>query len=114
MKAARRTADREHRKLHVPLVNRNKSLDPTCDRPAPTNVVVMGPPGSGKTTVIRSLVKKYTRQNLRDVLGPCTVVSSKPVAVSPKSYLERTNYIMLTFSFFVFMQEPAPHLFRMP
>lgn len=69
----RRNTDREHRKHHVSLVNRGLALD----RPPPSNVVVMGPPGCGKTTLIRSLVKKYTKQNLRDVLGPCTVVSSK-------------------------------------
>ena len=75
----RRNRDREHRKLHVPLANRAASLDPERDRPPPATVVVMGPPGCGKTTLIRSLAKRYTRQNLRDVLGPCTVVSGKPV-----------------------------------
>ena len=53
----RRNTDREHRKLHVPLVNREAALNPERDYPPPPNVVVMGPPGCGKTTLIRSLVK---------------------------------------------------------
>ena len=110
MKSAQRSRDREHRKLHVPLVNRAAALDPRCDRPPPTNVVVMGPPGCGKTTLIRSLVKKYTRQNLRDVLGPCTVVSGKLVAL----YI----YVKVVFSqadfAFVSTQESTSHVFRMP
>lgn len=43
----------------------------------PFVVVVCGPPGVGKSTVIRSLVKHYTRQNLGEVKGPVTVVSGK-------------------------------------
>ena len=52
-----------HRKEHVPLVDRTEALPP------PSLVVVMGPKGCGKTTLIRSLVKYYTGQNLSDVLG---------------------------------------------
>lgn len=52
-----------HRKEHVPLVDRTEALPP------PSLVVVMGPKGCGKSTLIRSLVKYYTRQNLSDVLG---------------------------------------------
>lgn len=51
------------RKEHVPLVDRTEALPP------PSLVVVMGPKGCGKTTLIRSLVKYYTGQNLSDVLG---------------------------------------------
>ena len=31
----------------------------------------------GKTTLIRSLVKRYTKQNITDVTGPVTVVTGK-------------------------------------
>lgn len=52
-------------------------IDKTPEVPAPLVVVVHGPPGVGKTTLIRSLVKHYTRQNLTTVDGPVTMVSSK-------------------------------------
>jgi energy-coupling factor transporter ATP-binding protein EcfA2 len=44
----------------------------------PVVVVVMGPPGSGKSTLIASLVKRFTRQSLgRGGGGPVTVVTGK-------------------------------------
>lgn len=42
----------------------------------PHVVVVQGPRGSGKTTLIQSLVKHYTRQRLLDVSGPITLRTS--------------------------------------
>ncbi|KAE9361368.1 Ribosome biogenesis protein [Phytophthora fragariae] len=70
-KTIQRNLDRAHRKEYVPQQNRAEELPP------PISVVVMGPPGSGKSTVIRSLVKRYTRHNLVEVNGPVTVVSGK-------------------------------------
>ncbi|KAG1711367.1 hypothetical protein DVH05_008621 [Phytophthora capsici] len=70
-KTIQRNLDRAHRKEYVPQLNRSEELPP------PISVVVMGPPGSGKSTVIRSLVKRYTRHNLVEVKGPVTVVSGK-------------------------------------
>lgn len=67
----RRRLDKEQKKLHVPLVDR------TPDVPAPFVVAVVGPPGVGKTTLIQSLIKRYTKQNLSDVKGPITVVTGK-------------------------------------
>jgi ribosome biogenesis protein BMS1 len=67
-----RNLDRAQQKEVVPLVNRSEEeLSP------PVCVVVMGPPRCGKSTLIRSLVKIFTNQNLVDVLGPITVVASK-------------------------------------
>merc|ERR1719162_359392 len=37
----------------------------------------MGPPGVGKSTLIRSLVKLYTKHNLTTITGPITIVTSK-------------------------------------
>ena len=67
-----RTAEREQRRLHVPLVGREEAgAEP------PFVVVVHGTPGVGKSSVIRSLVKHFTKQNVADVQGPVTVVSGK-------------------------------------
>ncbi|RKP31117.1 DUF663-domain-containing protein [Metschnikowia bicuspidata] len=69
---ARRTHDVNERKLHVPMVDR--TVD---DDPPPVIVAVVGPPGTGKTTLIKSLVKKLTKTTLTEVKGPITVVSGK-------------------------------------
>ena len=58
-----RNLDRKQQKEVVPLVNRAEELPP------PALVVVMGPPGCGKSTLIRSLVKIFTNQNITDVQG---------------------------------------------
>ena len=45
--------------------------------PPPIVVVVVGPPKVGKTTLIRCLIKNFTRQKLGDIRGPVTIVSGK-------------------------------------
>jgi ribosome biogenesis protein BMS1 len=68
----RRNQDLDQHKLHVPLVDRSNLA-----QPPPIVVAVVGPPKVGKTSLIRSLVKKYTNHNLQDIRGPITVVSGK-------------------------------------
>ncbi|WVR05949.1 hypothetical protein IAU60_002976 [Kwoniella sp. DSM 27419] len=87
-KAARRTADRDQKRLHVPLVNRNpderkvtaekgQGMDEGRLPPPPIVVGLVGPPGVGKSTLLRSLVRRYTKHNLSQPQGPITVVSGK-------------------------------------
>ncbi|XP_057840346.1 uncharacterized protein LOC131050177 isoform X2 [Cryptomeria japonica] len=64
-------AEKDQRRLHVPTIDRSNG------EPAPYVIVVQGPPQVGKSLVIKSLVKHYTKQNLSDVRGPITVVSGK-------------------------------------
>ncbi|KAJ3296166.1 Glycoside hydrolase 2 (Mannanase, beta-galactosidase) [Rhizoclosmatium sp. JEL0117] len=66
-----RNMDKDQTRLHVPMVDR------TPDIPPPIVIAVVGPPGTGKTTLIRSLVKRYTKHNLTEINGPITVVSGK-------------------------------------
>ncbi|KAL8129296.1 hypothetical protein V2J09_018451 [Rumex salicifolius] len=66
-----RTVEKEQRRLHIPTVDRSTGEDP------PFVVVVHGPPQVGKSLVIKSLVKYYTKQNLPEVRGPVTIVSGK-------------------------------------
>ncbi|KAL8951994.1 MAG: hypothetical protein Q9222_002062 [Ikaeria aurantiellina] len=70
-KQAARSHDVKEKRLHVPLVDRLPS------EPPPTIVAVVGPPGVGKTTLIKSLIKRYTKHTLSHPVGPLTVVTSK-------------------------------------
>ncbi|CDR40049.1 CYFA0S04e02520g1_1 [Cyberlindnera fabianii] len=69
---AKRTSDLNEKKLHVPMVDRTPD-----DDPPPMIVAVVGPPGTGKTTLIRSLVRRLTKHTLSEIKGPITVVSGK-------------------------------------
>ena len=60
-----RALDKQTRKHHIPEVDR------TPLEPPPTLVAVVGPPKCGKTTLIRSLVKHYTKQNVNQVKVSC-------------------------------------------
>jgi ribosome biogenesis protein BMS1 len=68
----RRAAEKDQTRLHVPLVDRTP-----IDTPPPIIVAIVGPPGVGKSTLIKSLVRRYTKQTLNDIKGPVTVVSGK-------------------------------------
>ena len=48
--------DKTAKKHHMPTVDRRPDIPP------PVMVAVVGPPQVGKTTLIRSLVNRYTRQ----------------------------------------------------
>ncbi|KAL6757413.1 hypothetical protein V8C86DRAFT_1690558 [Haematococcus lacustris] len=66
-----RTAEREQRRLHAPMLERVGEEAP------PLVVLVQGPPQVGKSTLIRCLVKHFTRQNVSEVLGLITMVAGK-------------------------------------
>ncbi|XP_039196685.1 ribosome biogenesis protein BMS1 homolog isoform X2 [Crotalus tigris] len=66
-----RAQDLKTKKHHIPVVDR------TPLEPPPVVVVVVGPPKVGKSTLIRCLIKNFTRQKLVDIQGPVTIVSGK-------------------------------------
>ncbi|MCJ1444085.1 MAG: Glycoside hydrolase 2 (Mannanase, beta-galactosidase) [Stictis urceolatum] len=70
-KQAVRSHDVKEKRLHVPLVDRLPEEAP------PIIVAVVGPPGVGKSTLIKSLIKRYTKHTLSSLTGPLTVVTSK-------------------------------------
>ncbi|XP_077594861.1 ribosome biogenesis protein BMS1 homolog [Stigmatopora nigra] len=70
-KTFHRAQDIKMKKHHIPLVDR------TPLEPPPIVIVVVGPPKVGKSTLIRCLIKNFTRQKLGDICGPVTIVSGK-------------------------------------
>ncbi|KAL6708032.1 Glycoside hydrolase 2 (Mannanase, beta-galactosidase) [Coniothyrium glycines] len=70
-KQAARSTEVKEKRLHVPLVDRLPEEAP------PIIVGVVGPPGVGKTTLIKSLLRRYTKQTISTPTGPLTVVTSK-------------------------------------
>ncbi|KAH0832223.1 hypothetical protein J3R83DRAFT_13186 [Lanmaoa asiatica] len=68
----RRNVERDQTRLHVPLVDRTPE-----DAPPPVIVAIVGPPGVGKTTLLKSLVRRYSKQTLQEAKGPITVVGGK-------------------------------------
>ncbi|TLD31522.1 hypothetical protein PspLS_02690 [Pyricularia sp. CBS 133598] len=71
LKTASRSHDIKEKRLHVPLVDR------LPDEPPPRLVTIVGPPGVGKTTLLKSLVRRYAKETISDPQGPITVVTSK-------------------------------------
>ncbi|KAE8257756.1 hypothetical protein A4X13_0g2140 [Tilletia indica] len=84
-KLIRRNAERDQQRLHVPLVNRTPD-----EEPPPVLVAVVGPEGVGKTTLVRSLVRRYTKHTLAHIAGPLTVVTGKKRRVT---FIECNNDI---------------------
>ena len=70
-RSMRRTLDKQSKKYHVPVVDRQPR------EPPPAIVMVAGPPRVGKSTLISSLIKNYTRQSVVDAKGPVTIVSGE-------------------------------------
>ncbi|KAG2462109.1 BMS1 protein, partial [Polypterus senegalus] len=64
-----RTQDLKTKKHHAPIVDRSPQ------EPPPILVVVVGPPRVGKSTLIRCLIKNFTKQKLTEINGPVTIVS---------------------------------------
>lgn len=52
-------------------------VDRTPLEPPPVVVVVVGPPKVGKSTLIKCLIKNFTRQKLVEIRGPVTIVSGE-------------------------------------
>nr|XP_060625039.1 ribosome biogenesis protein BMS1 homolog [Anolis sagrei ordinatus]XP_060625040.1 ribosome biogenesis protein BMS1 homolog [Anolis sagrei ordinatus] len=66
-----RTQDLKTKKHHIPVVDRAPL------EPLPVVVVVVGPPKVGKSTLIKCLIRNFTRQKLVEIRGPVTIVSGK-------------------------------------
>lgn len=69
-----RNSDLEHRRLHQPSIDRTSTLS---DVVPPIVIGVFGSTGTGKSSIIRSLVKHYTGHNINDIIGPITIITGK-------------------------------------
>ncbi|KAH7647247.1 BMS1 like GTpase involved in ribosome biogenesis [Cryptosporidium bovis] len=69
-----RTLDIASKREKAPGIDKSNVED---DITPPYVVAIQGPPGVGKTTLIRSLVKNYTKYTLSQINGSITLVSSK-------------------------------------
>ncbi|XP_065583035.1 ribosome biogenesis protein BMS1 homolog isoform X2 [Artemia franciscana] len=79
-----RAQDLKTKKQHIPLVDR------TPVEPPPIVVAIVGPPKVGKSTLLRCLIKNFTRQNLSEINGPVTIVCGKKRRVT---FIECNNDI---------------------
>ncbi|XP_041032407.1 ribosome biogenesis protein BMS1 homolog isoform X1 [Carcharodon carcharias] len=70
-KTFHRAQDLKTKKHHIPMVDR------TPLEPPPIVVVVVGPPKVGKSTLIRCLIRNFTKQKLTDIRGPVTIITGK-------------------------------------
>ncbi|TVY71385.1 Ribosome biogenesis protein bms1 [Lachnellula suecica] len=70
-KTAARSHDIKEKRFHVPQIDR------IPEEPPPRLVTIVGPPGVGKTTLLKSLVKRYAKETPSDPQGPITVITSK-------------------------------------
>ncbi|GAM23959.1 hypothetical protein SAMD00019534_071340 [Acytostelium subglobosum LB1] len=73
LKAQRRSLDLHQKRVDLPVLDQSG----TADEVPPIVIAVVGPPQVGKSTLIRSLIKNYTRYSVGDIKGPITIVASK-------------------------------------
>ncbi|XP_044745968.1 ribosome biogenesis protein BMS1 homolog isoform X2 [Coccinella septempunctata] len=67
----RRKQDVDTKKQHIPLVDR------TPIEPPPIMITVVGPPKVGKTTLIKNLIKLWTKAPMTSIQGPVSIVIGK-------------------------------------
>ncbi|KAI5190102.1 ribosome biogenesis protein BMS1 [Nematocida minor] len=75
--AAQKKLRYEESKYQTPIVMRKYGVEP-----APPMVVIFGPPSSGKTLLMNSIVRHYTRQKIEKINGVVTLMASKLKRIS--------------------------------
>ena len=70
-KGRRVAAEKLEKKLHVPVHDRRRR------RSRHRSGLSQGPPSCGKTTLVRSLIRHYTKQTVNEIKGPITLTVGK-------------------------------------
>ena len=73
-RSVRRKEDVTAKRTRLPEVDRTPGEVIECP---PYVIAIVGPPKVGKSTLLRCLVKNFTRQALSEIHGPVTIVSGK-------------------------------------
>ena len=73
-RSVRRKEDISAKRTRLPEVDRTPN---EIVEVPPYVVAIVGPPKVGKSTLLRCLVKNFTRQSLSEIHGPVTIVSGK-------------------------------------
>ena len=74
----RLSADRSEKRASNPTA----PVDRTGGDDAPRVVAVVGPKGVGKSTIIRNLVKHYSKRSIPTITGPITIVAGRKKRVT--------------------------------
>ncbi|OAG29791.1 ribosome biogenesis protein BMS1 [Nematocida sp. ERTm5] len=75
--AALKKVKYDERKYQTPIITRSYGVEP-----APPMVVVFGPPSSGKTLFMNSIVRCYTKQKIQKINGIVTLMAAKSKRLS--------------------------------
>ncbi|KFM76305.1 Ribosome biogenesis protein BMS1-like protein, partial [Stegodyphus mimosarum] len=80
----RRTMDIKSKGYKIPTVDRMP------ENPPPAVVAIVGPPKVGKTTLLKGLIRNFTKQKITSIQGPVTLVSGRKKRVT---FIECNNDI---------------------
>ncbi|KAI3853848.1 hypothetical protein MKX03_001176, partial [Papaver bracteatum] len=76
LKKRKRDDDDANLQSQATCDQKDQQIDPEEEQ-APYIILVQGPPNVGKSLLIKSLIKFYTKRSLNDIQGPITVIGGK-------------------------------------
>ncbi|RZC62234.1 hypothetical protein C5167_024000 [Papaver somniferum] len=77
LKKRKRDDDDANLQSQAACDQKDQQIDQEEEEPAPYVILVQGPPNVGKSLLIKSLVKFYTKRSIKDIRGPITIIAGK-------------------------------------